>query len=128
MWIGETSDLEVIWPVVGRFKLGFHVLLFEEIVLDSMPPSARKDLHARAATTYDQSELPGAGEKDERIAQHLSAAGTRDRAVTHFWKSAEDKLAVGQLEGALRVMLQGLKVADVSRRDVGELVGWLDVF
>ncbi|MBW2456260.1 MAG: protein kinase [Deltaproteobacteria bacterium] len=111
---------------IGPTQVRFASPLFEEIVLASMPPSARKDLHARAATTYDQVELPGAGEKDERIAQHLSAAGTRDRAVTHFWKSAEDKLAVGQLEGALRVMLQGLEVADVSRRDVDELVGWLE--
>ncbi|RLB46919.1 MAG: hypothetical protein DRI90_26880, partial [Deltaproteobacteria bacterium] len=111
---------------IGPTQVRFASPLFEEIVLDTMPANARKELHVRAATTYTQAELPGAGEQDERIAIHLSAAGERQRAVNHFWKSADEKLAVGQLEGALRVMLQGLEPADVSQRNVGELVGWLE--
>jgi len=111
---------------IGPTQVRFASPLFEEIVLATMPPTARKELHGRAATTYEQADLPGAGERDERIAEHLAAAGARDQAVTHFWKSADEKLAVGRVEGALRVMLRGLEVAEVSSREVSELVAWLE--
>lgn len=110
----------------GPTQVRFASPLYQEIVLDAMAPSARRELHEKAASAYEGAQLTGPGEADELRAQHLLGAGDREAAVTAFWKSAEDKLAADQIEAALRCMLAGLDVADPSGREVDELIRWLD--
>jgi tetratricopeptide (TPR) repeat protein len=111
---------------VGATHIRFASPLYQEIVLDAMPAGTGRELHARAAETYSLSELAGPGEAAERTAEHLSAASEPVRAVDFFWQSAEQRLLAGRLEGALRVMLRGLSLSEVSARPTDELVRWLE--
>jgi serine/threonine protein kinase/tetratricopeptide (TPR) repeat protein len=110
----------------GPTRVRFASPLYQEIVLDAMAAAARSELHARAAQTYSETDLPGAGEAADRIADHLTGAGESARAVTYHWQSAHAKLRVGQLENALRSMLTGLELADVAKEDPAQLCNWLE--
>jgi serine/threonine protein kinase/tetratricopeptide (TPR) repeat protein len=109
----------------GPTQVRFASPLYQEIVLDAMPPGARQELHRLAAQAWQQVERTAGPDVAERIADHLLGAGERSGAVDYFWKSARRKLEIGQLEPALRAMLRGLELADASRREVSELAGWL---
>ncbi len=110
---------------VGHTQIRFASPLYQEIVHDAMPPSALSELHARAATTYAEAQLPGVGEAAERAAEHLLGAGEKRRAVDAFWRSADEKLAADQLEDALRAMLRGIELADPTERSPSQLCEWL---
>lgn len=111
---------------IGPTQVRFASPLYQEIVLDAMAEAAKRELHTRAAATYGETEQPGVGDAAERIAAHLEAAGERKHAVDYYWKSADERLAAGQLEAALRSMQQGLALADPAVREVDQLVTWLD--
>lgn len=110
---------------IGPTQVRFASPLYQEIVIDAMNPTARQELHERAADTYAGLQLPGAGEAAERIAAHLLGAGDRKRSVDYFWRSAEEKLGADQLEAALRAMLRGLEIADPAEREPATLLEWL---
>jgi eukaryotic-like serine/threonine-protein kinase len=109
----------------GPTQVRFASPLYQEIVLDAMPPTAQRDKHALAAAAYEGAQLTGPGEAAERIAEHLLGAGDREGAVDAFWLSADDKLAADQLENALRSMMRGLDVADPAQREIEQLIGWV---
>jgi serine/threonine protein kinase/tetratricopeptide (TPR) repeat protein len=110
----------------GPTQVRFASPLYQAIVLDAMPSDSLASLHARAATTYEQFPLSAAADTADRVANHLVDAGQHERAVHFFWQSAEHKLDLGQLEPALRAMMRGLQLADATRIDVDQLVGWID--
>ena len=110
----------------GPTKVHFASPLYGEIVLAGMPAAERQQLHARAAETYRHSAVsPAGGDAPERVAQHLLEAGQRGAAVDYYWQSAEQKLARGQLELAVRNMVRALEVADLAARSVDQLAAWI---
>ena len=110
----------------GPTQVRFASPLYQEIVLDAMAAASRQELHARAAQSYIQAEEIDSTDAAERIAEHLIGCGDRAGAVTYFWRGAEDKLPVDQLEAALRSMLRGLELTEPSQYEAEQLLDWLD--
>jgi tetratricopeptide (TPR) repeat protein len=96
-----------------------------EIVLDSIPPEARRELHAAAAQAFVAAMGEDGQDHAERIGHHLYEAGDRDRAAGHFARAAVHKLRVSQLEPAIRLLGRALDLADHEQRAPSELSAWL---
>jgi len=109
----------------GATRVRLASPLYRDIVVDAMPDTAQRDLHARAANTYEESDVRSVGDAAERIANHWLAAGEQSRSVDLFWQSAHERLASGQLEHAMRSMLRGAELADMASRSVEQLAKWL---
>jgi tetratricopeptide (TPR) repeat protein len=108
----------------GPTQVRFASPLYQEIVLDAMAAATREELHAAAVTVYERSGAPAA-DVAERIAGHLVGANERERAVDYYWRAADERIGVGQIETGLRAMLRGMDLADMSTRGVPQLVEWL---
>jgi serine/threonine protein kinase/tetratricopeptide (TPR) repeat protein len=109
----------------GPTQVRFASPLYREIVLSAMAPATLQELQLAAASFYLRSGAPAGGEVTERIATHLVGAGERDRAVDYFWRAADERLAVGQIDAALRAMLRGMELADLPNRTVAQICEWL---
>lgn len=109
----------------GPTQIRFASPLFEEIVLSAMPVAHRQALHESAADAYRRAQLPGPGETDEKVAEHLVGAGRPEASVAHFWRAAEAKLSAEQYEPALRCMMLTFERLDPSTVPPEELTGWL---
>lgn len=114
--------LRVTGPAQARFASPMHA----EIVIDSIPGEACREMHAAAAEAY----ISVVGEEDSehaaRIANHLYQAGNRDRAATLFARAARHQIRVNQLESAIRRYVRALDLADLDKRSPGELSGWIE--
>jgi tetratricopeptide (TPR) repeat protein len=110
--------------VTGPAQAAFASPTHGEIVLDAIPPEARRELHAAAAAAYDAA-FGDSGEHAERVARHLYEAGDRDRAAGAYAKAARERLRVNQLELAIRWFVRALDLAAIDRRPCDEIGGWL---
>jgi serine/threonine protein kinase/tetratricopeptide (TPR) repeat protein len=114
--------------VTGPAQASFASPMHGEIVLDAIPPEARREIHAAAAEAYIAVfGEEGGGDHGEQIAQHLYQAGDRDRAATFYARAALHKVRLNQLDPALRLMGRALDLADLDQRATSELALWIRV-
>jgi eukaryotic-like serine/threonine-protein kinase len=99
--------------------------MLREAVVESIPPDARRDLHAAAANAYEMLLGTRAQDKADRIALHLYESGDRNTAATHFALSGQRRRRTGQLEAAVNDLLRALDLADIAQREPEELLGWM---
>ena len=99
--------------------------MLRDAVLESIPPDARRDLHAAAATAYEAVLVDRVQDKADRIAIHLYESGDRNRAATYFSLSGHRRRRSGQLEAAVNDLLRALDLADLAVRTPEELLDWL---
>ncbi|EYF05582.1 serine/threonine-protein kinase [Chondromyces apiculatus] len=111
----------------GPAQASFASPIHGEIVLDSLPAEARRDLHAAAAAAYVTVIGEHGVEHAERVGEHLYQAGDRDRAATFFARAALHKARAHQVEPALRLIYRALDLADHEQRSADELSAWLGV-
>ncbi len=127
--------------ITGPAQVSFASPIHGEIVLDAIPPEARRELHAAAAQAFitamgddaadpaghDGGSAPKTPPPDhaERVAHHLYEAGDRDRAAGYFARAALHKMRVSQLEPAIRLLGRALDLADHEQRPPSELSVWL---
>ena len=111
--------------VTGPAQASFASPIHGEIVLDAIPPEARRELHASAAAAYIAVVGEESVEHAERVARHLYEAGDRDRAATFFARAALHKIRARQPEPAIRLITRALDLADHEQRSAADLAGWL---
>jgi serine/threonine protein kinase/tetratricopeptide (TPR) repeat protein len=112
--------------VAGPAQASFPSPMHGEIVLDSIPHEARRDLHAAAARAYREVfGEDGGADHGERIGHHLHQAGERDRAATYYARAGLHKLRLCQLEPAIRLLVRALDLADLDRRPATGVSSWL---
>jgi serine/threonine protein kinase/tetratricopeptide (TPR) repeat protein len=109
----------------GPAQASFASPIHGEIVLDAIPPEARRELHAAAAAAFGAVVGEGALDHGERIGLHLYEAGDRDRAATFFADAALHRIKAGQLEPAIRLLGRALDLAALEQRTASELALWL---
>ncbi|MFO0760900.1 MAG: protein kinase [Byssovorax sp.] len=110
----------------GPAQASFASPIHGEIVLDAIPPEARRELHAAAADAFIAAASDTGVDHSERIAAHLYEAGDRDRAATFFVEAALHRIRTGQLEPAIRLLGRALDLADLDLRQPDELLLWLN--
>ncbi len=111
--------------ITGPAQVSFASPIHGEIVLDAIPPEARRELHAAAAQAFITATGDEGIDHAERIGHHLYEAGDRDRAAGYFARSALHRMRVSQLEPAIRLFTRALDLADPEERPPSELVLWL---
>jgi tetratricopeptide (TPR) repeat protein len=99
--------------------------MLRDAVVESIPPDARRGLHAAAATAYEAVLVDRVQDKADRIAVHLYESGDRNRAATYFALSGQRRRRSGQLEAAVNDLLRALDLADLEQRSAEELLAWL---
>ncbi|MFT3766549.1 MAG: protein kinase [Minicystis sp.] len=110
--------------ITGPAQVSFSSPIHGEIVLDAIPPEARRELHAAAADAFIQVMGEDGVDQAERIGHHLYEAGDRDRGASFFARAALHKMRVSQLEPAIRLLARALDLADHEQRAAGELSLW----
>jgi serine/threonine protein kinase/tetratricopeptide (TPR) repeat protein len=111
--------------ITGPTQVSFASPIHGEIVLDAIPPEARRELHAATAAAFITAMGEDGIDHAERIGHHLYEAGDRDRAAGFFARAALHKMRVSQLEPAIRLMSRALDLADHDQRASSELAAWL---
>jgi DNA-binding NtrC family response regulator/tetratricopeptide (TPR) repeat protein len=84
-----------------------HALL-QEAAYESLSPSERRDLHARAGRALDRLSASRVGDVDDRLAHHYARSGDTARAVeslTRFAQKAAQSHARAEAIGALHEAL-----------------------
>jgi tetratricopeptide (TPR) repeat protein len=109
----------------GPLELMFTSPIVREVVVDALTAEAAREMHAAAGRALEATLGEQAVEHAGRIATHLYAAGDRERAGVWFAKSAERRLANGQLEAATRDFARAIELCDPASRSPAELAGWL---
>ncbi len=110
----------------GPAEVSFPSPMHGEIVLDTIPHEARRDLHGKAAEAYrtvfgeEVAEAHG-----ERVGNHLYHAGDRDRSATFYARAALHRVRLCQLEPGIRLLLRAIELADLEQRTATEIVSWL---
>ncbi len=111
--------------ITGPDQVSFASPMHGEIVLDTIPPEARRELHSAAAAAFLAVEGEEGVEHAERIGHHLYEAGDRDRAAGFFASAALHEMKVGRVEPSIRLLFRALDLADTERRSAEELGVWL---
>ena len=111
--------------ITGPAQVCFASPIHGEIVLDAIPPEARRELHAAAADAFVHTLGEDGVDQAERIGHHLHEAGDRDRAAAFFARAALHKMRVCQLEPAVRLLCRALDLCDHDKRPTSELSLWL---
>ncbi|WP_437935751.1 protein kinase domain-containing protein [Sorangium sp. So ce341] len=62
-----------------------------------------------------------------RAAEEALALGNADGAAGHLARAAGVRARLGQFDGAIAAMTRAFELADVGRRDPGELGGWVEI-
>jgi tetratricopeptide (TPR) repeat protein len=109
----------------GPLELMFTSPIVREVVVDALTAEAAREMHAAAGRALEDVLGDQAVEHASRIATHLYAAGERERAGVWFAKSADRRLATGQLEAATRDFARAIELCDPASREAHELAGWL---
>jgi tetratricopeptide (TPR) repeat protein len=113
--------MRVTGPALAAFASPMHA----EIVLDTLPSEARRELSTAAAAAYLSLVGEGSTEYADRVAHHLYEAGERDRAATYYARAALHRIEGNQLEPALFLLTRALDLADLETRPTEELSTWL---
>jgi serine/threonine protein kinase len=111
---------------LGPTRIGFASPMHAEIVLDAMPPEARRELHARAASAYRGVAGGDEVEHAAAIANHLHQAGDRSGSAAYYARDGMDRLRSHQPEQAIRSCLRALDVVDHESAAASELIGMLE--
>ena len=111
--------------ITGPAQVSFASPIHGEIVLDAIPPEARRELHAATAAALITVLGSDGIDHSERIGHHLYEAGDRDRAADYLAQAALHKMRVAQLEPAMRLLGRALDLADHDHRPAQELGLWL---
>lgn len=111
--------------VTGPAQASFASPMHGEIVLDAIPPEARRELHQAAAGAYIEVFGEDSTEHAARIGNHFYQAGFRDRAATLLARSALHQIRLAQHEPAIRRLIRALDLADLEKRDAEELCKWI---
>jgi serine/threonine protein kinase/tetratricopeptide (TPR) repeat protein len=111
--------------ITGPAQVSFASPIHGEIVLDAIPPEARRELHAATAASLIAVLGSDGIDHSERIGHHLYEAGDRDRAADFLAQAALHKMRVAQLEPAMRLLGRALDLADHDQRPAQELGLWL---
>ncbi len=109
----------------GPLELMFTSPIVREVVVDALTVEATREMHAAAGRALESVLADQALEHASRIATHLYAAGEREAAGIWFAKSAERRLANGQLEAASRDFARAIELCDPKTRSPAELAAWL---
>ncbi len=109
----------------GPAQVSFASPIHGEIVLDAIPPEARRELHAATASAFIAVFGEDGLDHGERIGLHLYEAGDRDRAASFFADAALHRMKSGQLEPAIRLLGRALDLAELEQRTPAELALWL---
>lgn len=109
----------------GPLELMFTSPIVREVVIDALTAEAAREMHAAAGRALESVLGEQALEHASRVATHLYAAGERERAGIWFAKSAERRLANGQLETASRDFARAIELCDPKSRTAAELAAWL---
>jgi serine/threonine protein kinase/tetratricopeptide (TPR) repeat protein len=109
----------------GPLALRFASPIVREVVAFALTTEAAREMHAAAGLALESSLGEQATEHVAQIAMHLYEAGERERAASYFAKSAERRLAIGQLEASTRDFARAIELCEPSERDPRELAGWL---
>jgi eukaryotic-like serine/threonine-protein kinase len=109
----------------GTSAIAFSSPLMGEVIIDALPPEARREMHAAAAAACEAALGDGAIEQADRIANHLYEAGERDRAASYFARSAQRNLFGGNYDGAARETIRALELCDLTRHPAAELGVWV---
>jgi serine/threonine protein kinase/tetratricopeptide (TPR) repeat protein len=109
----------------GPLELMFTSPIVREVVVDALTAEAAREMHAAAGRALEDVLGDQAVEHASRIATHLYAAGDRERAGVWFAKSADRRLANGQLEAAARDFARAIELCDPAAREPKELAAWL---
>jgi serine/threonine protein kinase/tetratricopeptide (TPR) repeat protein len=109
----------------GPAQVSFASPIHGEIVLDAIPPEARRELHAASASAFIAVFGEDGLDHGERIGLHLYEAGDRDRAAGFFAEAALHRMKSGQLEPAIRLLGRALDLAELEQRTPAELALWL---
>lgn len=99
--------------------------MLREAVIESLPSSTRRLLHAAAAAAYESLFGARIEQHADRIAMHLSESGERGRAARFFAASGKRRLGIGQLEAAVRDFAQAIALVDLPNVSAAELCDWL---
>jgi serine/threonine protein kinase/tetratricopeptide (TPR) repeat protein len=99
--------------------------LLREVVLESIAPESRRELHGAAAAAYEMVLGDQLEAVAERVGMHLVEAGERHRAARLFALSAKRRVRSGQLEGAVLDYLRALSYVDLADCPVDTLMEWL---
>ncbi|MBI1416214.1 MAG: AAA family ATPase [Limimaricola sp.] len=83
------SQHGLVEPVAGTRHWRFSHVLVQEAIIDSVPDSEARRLHARAAEILLDVEADAGTERAADIARHYDRAGLRGKAVTFYVKGAE---------------------------------------
>jgi serine/threonine protein kinase/tetratricopeptide (TPR) repeat protein len=111
--------------ITGPAQVSFASPIHGEIVLDAIPPEARRELHAATAASLIAVLGSDGIDHSERIGHHLYEAGDRDRAADYLAQAALHKMRVAQLEPAMRLLGRALDLADHDHRPAQEIGLWL---
>lgn len=111
--------------ITGPAQVSFASPIHGEIVLDAIPPEARRELHAATAASLIAVLDRDGVDHSERIGHHLYEAGDRDRAADFLAQAALHKMRVAQLEPAMRLLGRALDLADHDHRPAQEIGLWL---
>jgi serine/threonine protein kinase/tetratricopeptide (TPR) repeat protein len=109
----------------GPLELMFTSPIVREVVVDALTVEAAHEMHAAAGRALETTLGEQAVEHASRIATHLYASGQRERAGLWFARSAERRLAGGQLEAATRDFARAIELCDPASREPAEVAGWL---
>jgi tetratricopeptide (TPR) repeat protein len=112
----------------GPTELRFASPLIPEIVVDALPPTAAREMHAAAGQALESTLGDRAWEHAARIAGHLYEAGDRERAAGYFARSGERRLKSRQLEAGARDLARAIALTDPALRTPEELAHWLEEF
>ena len=99
--------------------------LLRDVVLESIAPDTRRQLHAAAAIAYESVLGTQIETIADRVAVHFLEAGERDRAARLFALSGKRRVRSGQLEGAVPDYLRALSYVDLDVCPIETLVEWL---
>ena len=106
-------------------ELRFASPLVREVVLDALPLEAAREMHVAAARALETVLRDKVADVAGDLATHLYEGGEREAAAGWFAKSAERRLAVGQLEAAAKDYGRAIELCDVVTRSPRELADWL---
>lgn len=99
--------------------------LLREVVLESIAPETRRELHGAAAVAYERVLGAQVESLADRVAVHMLEAGERHRAARLFAMSGKRRIRSGQFEGSVPDLLRALAYVDVSGAPVEELLDWI---
>ncbi len=110
----------------GPVTLGFPSPLLPEVIASGLAEGARVELHARAANAYQMVLGERTEEEAGRIAQHLAAAGERERAAAFYATAGLYHFQAHVLDRAVHELCRAVELADLDRRGLDELASWIE--